>query len=67
MKFEDWVEKKRGKTARTQFLRTFADQSGVSLQTLQSVAKGGRMSLYAKAQAISDATKGEVSIKDLCE
>ena len=67
MKFEDWVEEKRGDESRTKFLRSFAELSGVSLQTLQFIAKGGRISLYPKAQCISEATGGKVSVPELCE
>ncbi len=67
MKFEDWVEEERGDESRTKFLRDFSKKSSVSLQTLQFVVKGGRMSIYGKALAISDATGGKVSIPELCE
>ena len=67
MKFSDWVEKQRVGISRTKFLRNLSKQSGVSLQTLQFVAKGGRLSLYAKAQAVAGVTGGEVSVTELCE
>jgi DNA-binding transcriptional regulator YdaS (Cro superfamily) len=67
MKFEDWVEDQRGEESRTRFLRTMADRTGVSLQTLQFVAKGGRVSLYSKASTISEATGGLVTVPELCE
>jgi len=67
MTFEAWVESERGVVTRTKFLKQVAVSTGVSLQTLQFVAKGGRVSLYHKAQIISDATKGAVSIRELCE
>jgi hypothetical protein len=67
MKFEAWVEKKREKTSRTAFLRDFSKEVKVSLMTLQHVARGGRVVLYYKAQSISDATGGEVTIPELCE
>lgn len=67
MRFDAWVEEQRGSKSRTRFLRDLADGSGVSLQTLQFVAKGGRVSLYSKAQAIAEATGGAVTIPELCE
>lgn len=68
MKFEEWVDKQRGsETTRTSFLKQLSKTCGVSLQTLQYAAKGGRISLYNKAQAIADATDGDVSVSELCE
>lgn len=67
MRFEDWVDQERGEESRTRFLRGFSKKTEVSLQTLQFAVKGGRMSFYTKAQAISEATSGEVSIPELCE
>jgi len=68
MRFKEWVKRERGdKMSRTAFLSGFSKKTGVSLQTLQFVVKGGLMSLYPKAKAISDGTDGEVSIAELCE
>ncbi len=67
MKFEEWVESKRGDDSRTAFLRTFSKKCGVSVQTLQSVVKGARISFYQRAKAISEATGDEVTVQDLCE
>lgn len=45
-----------------------ARESGVSYQTIQKVATHGqRVVRYDVAKAISDATGGEVTVKDLCE
>lgn len=67
MKFDKWVDKKRKKESRTAFLREFSKECGVSLQTLQFVVKGGRVSFYHKAKAISEGTKGAVRVVELCE
>ncbi len=67
MKFEDWVEKNRRNYSRTQFLKNFSEKTGVSLQTLQHAARGGRMGRYQKAAAISKGTDGCVAIEELCE
>jgi len=68
MKFEEWVDREKGEVvSRTTFLREFSTKCDVSLQTLQFVVKGGRISLYNKARDISVATGGDVSIPELCE
>ena len=67
MNFCDWVDEQRGEISRTAFLREFSARTAVSLQTLQFVMKGGRMSFYHKAQAISQGTHDAVSIQELCE
>lgn len=67
MRFEEWVDSRRGEQTRTSFLRDFSERTEVSLQTLQFLAKGGRMSLYGKAKVISEATGDKVSVAELCE
>lgn len=67
MNFKEWVDRERGEDSRTTFLRVFSKKCDVSLQTLQFVVKGGRVSFYHKAQAISSATDGAVSVPELCE
>lgn len=47
--------------------RTIADESGVSLVTVRAVGNGMRLKNYGVAKSISDATCGDVSIKELCE
>lgn len=69
MTLEEWVvsEVAKGNTNKTSVLRDLADRSGVSLVTLLSVAKGMPITMYPKAQAISAATEGQVTVKELCE
>jgi hypothetical protein len=67
MKFNKWVEREQGDQSRTAFLKDFSKKCKVSLQTLQFVVKGGKISFYHRAQAISEATNDEVSIPELCE
>jgi hypothetical protein len=57
---------KTGKN-KTAVLKDLAKTSGVSLLTLQSVEKGATLRLYDKAKAISQATKGVVSVDELCD
>ena len=52
---------------KTNVLKELAKKSGVSLLTLQNVERGGKIQLYAKAKAVSDATGGRVKVEDLCE
>lgn len=67
MKFDKWIAREQGEQSRTAFLKDFSKKCKVSLQTLQFVAKGGKISFYVRAQAISQATNNEVTIPDLCE
>lgn len=67
MKFSAWVDQQRGDDTRTEFLMSFSEECGVSLQTLRFVMRGGRISFYHKARNISDKTGGEVSVQELCE
>lgn len=48
-------------------LREIAEKADVSYTTVKSVRKGMRVKLYDVAKRISEATGGEVSIKELCE
>lgn len=69
MKFPDYVAlqvKKQG-TNKTQFLKDFANQSGIAYVTLTSLSRGAKMVRYDKAKQVSDATGNKVSIKELCE
>lgn len=47
--------------------KEFAKRSGVSYNTVKSVRRGLRLRLYDKAERISKATGGMVSIAELCE
>ncbi len=48
-------------------LQDFAEDCGVSYTTLKSVRRGMKLDKYSVAKRISDATEGQVSIKELCE
>lgn len=41
-------------------------ESGVSRQTLHHVITGGKIGSYLVAKAISDATRGVVTVESLC-
>lgn len=55
------------KVFKTDILKELAKASKVSLLTLQNAERGGKISTYMKAKAISEATGGQVTVKDLCE
>jgi len=69
MKLSEWVTKevKEKKSNKTAVLKDLSENSGVSLVTLQSVAKGMPLSLYQKARSVQDATNQEVTVQELCE
>lgn len=69
MKLSEWVAAKAKKTKKTKtaILKELATVSGVSLLTLQIAERGAPLSRYPKAKSISEATKGAVTIEDLCE
>lgn len=75
MKFSKYVEqelkklnsKGEQKYTKTQYLTEFAERSGVSLLTLQNIDRGSKLVNYNKAKDVSKATKGAVTVKDLCE
>jgi len=69
MKFDAYVLKRTKELglSRTAYLKTFSEKSEISLQTLQNIARGARMGNYPKAQKVSEATDGEVTIQDLCQ
>jgi hypothetical protein len=52
---------------KTNILKELAKSSKVSLLTLQNIERGGKIQLYAKARAISEATGGKVKVEELCE
>lgn len=64
-----WVNKQAEKLGvyKTNVLKDLAKKSGVSFLTLQILERGGKMQNYDKAKAVSEATDGKVTIKDLCE
>ncbi len=61
------LEVKRTDKNKTAVLRDLAKVSGVSLLTLQGAERGATMRRYDKAQAVSQATGGKVTVKELCE
>jgi hypothetical protein len=69
MKLAIWVAKevKKRKISKTKVLKELSAQSEVSVLTLQIAERGGKMSLYAKAKQVSEATGNKVSVKELCE
>jgi len=48
-------------------LKSLASQAGVSYAQIKAVYAGKIMNRYDKAKAISEATKGQVRVEDLCE
>lgn len=56
-----------GSVHKTAILKELSEKCSVSLLTLQNVERGGKIRLYQKAKAISDATGGVVKVEDLCE
>lgn len=61
MTLREWLNEK-GPGAMTRLAR----DSGVSEQTLRAVARGLRMNRFDKANAVSIATGGLVTLDDLC-
>ena len=69
MTLHEYVDQETERTgvSRRKVLAVLAERSGVSLMTLGPVDRGAKMQNYPKAKAIEDATRGKVTIKDLCE
>lgn len=69
MTFHDWVikEAKKQKQSKTAFMRALAKKCSVSYPTLRLLERGGNISMYDKAKVISAATRGAVSVQELCE
>jgi len=63
MKLHEYVHKNGG----TETLQRISEESEVSMVTLRHVMSGMKLKLYDKAKAISDATRGKVSVAELCE
>lgn len=63
MTLREYVHKNGG----TETLQRISDDSGVSMVTLRHVMSGMKLKLYEKAKAVSDATRGKVSVAELCE
>lgn len=73
MMLEDWVKQQVQAAAEAgqkvsfrSVVESLADKAGVAYMTLAPVAKGGRLSRYEKARAVSQATDWKVTIPELC-
>lgn len=69
MKLGKWVETSalEWDCTVTSVYESLSEASGVSTQTISSVARGARMNRYDLAKAISVATQGAVTVEELCE
>lgn len=69
MKLNTYVanEVKRTGENKTAILKRLSKESNVSLLTLQGVERGATLEMFSKAKAVSDATKGEVSVLELLD
>ena len=70
MKLAIWVQKEMKRTGaefKTTVLKALAEKSKVNILTVQLVERGGQLKNYEKAQQVSKATGGKVSVKELCE
>lgn len=68
MKLTEWIDARVTENQnRTLIYQWLADATGVSAQTISNVDRGMRLKTYARAKAISDATGGIVTVKELCE
>jgi transcriptional regulator with XRE-family HTH domain len=66
MKLNEWIDS-RLKTTRHAAYAELAEKSGISVQTIANIDRGMRLNTYSRAKAISDATKGAVTVEELCE
>lgn len=64
MLLSEWISKQVPLRGAIQRLAT---ESGLNYTTVFNAAHGELLKTYAAAKSISDATKGEVSIEELCE
>ena len=67
MKLREWVTANKGDRTRRECLADVAKAANVSLMTLLNVDRNAIMGQYSKAKAVSEATGGDVTIKELCE
>lgn len=67
MTLKEWVEKeaKRLQATRTAVIEGLAECSGVSRNTISGAVRGMLITRVDKAGALSDATRGEVTLTDL--
>lgn len=56
-----------GKTSRRAILEPLSVKAGVSFTTLSNVDRGARITRYDVAKAIEGATRGAVTVRELCE
>lgn len=63
MTLREYVNKNGG----AETLARISEESEVSMVTLRHVMSGMKLKLYEKAKAISTATRGKVSVQELCE
>lgn len=61
MRLGEYIDQKLGT------VKGLVKASGVSYQTVKSARRGMLIEKYHVAKAISDATSGAVTIKELCE
>lgn len=69
MKLREYVKQEAERRAESQrkVLESLVVKSGVSFFTCSLAARGGLLSKYQVAKAISDATGGAVTVRELCE
>ncbi len=63
MTLQEYIHKNGG----METLQRIADESDVSMVTLRHILNGMKLRRYDKAQAVSKATRGKVTIEELCE
>jgi transcriptional regulator with XRE-family HTH domain len=69
MTLHEWIDRRVSAlgVSRRAILEDLSDLAGVSVVTLSAVDRGARLGRYDKARALSEATGGKVTIKELCE
>ena len=66
MTLTEWIDRQPELT-RGEVYDRLAKESGVSAQTVGNIDRGMRLNTYNRAKALSDATGGKVTIRELCE
>jgi predicted transcriptional regulator len=69
MTLHEWITERSEALglSRRAIMEDLSAMAGVSVVTLSSVDRGARLTRYALARAVSEATGGQVSIQELCE
>jgi hypothetical protein len=69
MRLNEWIDERlaKTKTSRWDVCQELAEKSGVTAQTIANIDRGMRLNTYRRAKALSDATRGAVSVAELCE